>query len=481
MLLPDEAEIENSLTKLLKANPDTPLDVVLLNPDFYRSVKSEVSILYQYFRHGNVLAEMLAWALTPQYKDEEMYRKKAYSAVVALTMEARKIQDPLHDSHVFYEVVQRCIDTNFFGDPQIAGHFQQILLSSVKYTNGAVLRRFPNLIEKLIENMDMTSMKELLLQLLTKYRGAFTDDEYNGVAENLASATKTDHGYFVVGTILDILQHGDKSNIETFQRDRVIRALLESVTMNGKRRHERMLQAQLFDVIEKISKDSASASVIISEFQEQFRFDPDNVTCATVAALRVFKQALMPLLPHFFDDPGITELNQLIMERIEELPAYTLKEAIETHSLAQRVMDVWDTHLVNGHITEMALFLDSQRDVSPTLQTPQWKMFVESKVRPRDADREIQVPNTGTAPDPILGCGVQATMSFGGYGASGRVGIQEMIHFAEDMRDIQGQKRAGLGGKTLNKACLSGARAFGAKSAMPTLYQADTQALPMLC
>ena len=495
--IPDHRKMENELTELVTEHPDTPLEDILLHSDFHISVKSEVIVLFAYFKRPDISAELLKWALSPEYKDKEKYKQKARAAVLVLTMETRALQAELEESELFLGVIQKCLDSNFYSDLRIAGHFEQIFLSYVKFTAGGILQRFPQLIPKLIELVDWLAVNELLVQLLTTYKDAFEDEEFEEIVLQLAKATNNDNGYFVVCVIREVVKENKATAIEVFEADRVIRALLDSVTSGKERPYFLMFQVELYGVIDTIAKNSVVASFVVNEYQERVTFDPKNVTAGTIAALRVFKNGVAALFPRFFEDPPLTFLNQAIMDAIEALPNHAVKALIESQSLAQRVMDVWDTHLVNGHVTELALFLDSKKDMSATLQTSTWKEFMKSKVNARDSLRASQfqndVPDRPTGLKPL---GIQATVSFGGYGANGaRAGIAGLIRFAEDMRERQAKIDAmsaarvaktasdASAASTLQSSSLKGGLGVhsGPSFTIPTLYQAPAYTGPLQC
>ena len=509
---PDEImsskNMQNELTKLVTEHPDTPLEEVLSHRYFLKTVKWDSIALFEYLKRPEVSAELLKLALSHDYKDKHNYTELADAAVMVLAWDARPLQFELEGSDLLYDMLKKCIDSNFYSDPKIAGYFGRIFLCYVKFTSCGILEKFPGLIPKIIEHVDILSLNMLLAELLNKYREAFDDAEFEGYIRQLAAATNTDNGYFVVSVIREILNGNKAAVIEILETDQVMRTLLESATSEKEKPFFQMFQVDLYGLIETVTKNCVAASFIVNDYQDRVKYDPKNVTPGMIAALRVFKNGVEDLFPLFFEDPPITMLNQAIMDVLDDMPKHAVKAVIESQCLAQRVMDVWDTDRMNGNVTELALFLDGKKDLSATLQTPAWKEFMKLKVAPRDALRASQ-PVQMAAPTKVASklSGIQTQCSFGGYRSNGtRAGISGLVAFAEDARERQPNMgsvapaaRQIAQAPLLTQASLvtqapqdtgSASSSFrgglggvhsGPSFTIPTLYQADAYTGPITC
>lgn len=491
--------IENSITKLFQNDPHPPISTVLKDSDFSTSLRIEIPCLINYLANDDILATLTAWALTPEGPNDEDCDRLVRSAVSVLSSPSKSLQEKLQDNEIFLQALKQCIENNIYNNLKLCGHFQRIMESMIKYTNDGFLQHFPNLCTFLLRNINMLSLKELLLRILTDYQEAFTDEEYDNMILQIAQESNKENGYFVVILMRDILNEKRNATIASFQNDSVLRLLLESATSPSKNNSMPLFECTIFQLIEKISFGFPCATAVIAEFRKQYQFDINKITCGSIAAFSIFKDGLDTFLPRFFQKPSITKLNELILARLKEMNEVQLGGIIDRFEITKKIINTFDSHIVNGHLTNLAMFLNSKPHISQTLQTKQWKQFVNDKLLPRNEMKQLQRIEEDK-PNELLSPKKQNLAPIGSF--SGKGGIKALVQFAQAQIDSQRaieaqQNQTSSSDMSLNSLLgndESGAKKSTEKSpaftlglqagfsfSIPTLYQAEDNDEPMIC
>ena len=95
------------------------------------------------------------------------------------------------------------------------------------------------------------------------------------------------------------------------------------------------MKLKYFLLSKKLQK---ATSAIIEEFEIQYKFDSSDITYGNVAALRVFKSGVESCPRNFSRGPFITILNEIILEKLKELPLHKIKQIVEKANAAVRIM-----------------------------------------------------------------------------------------------------------------------------------------------
>ncbi|OHT02042.1 hypothetical protein TRFO_30958 [Tritrichomonas foetus] len=390
MYLLSNEPINNSITRLFQSEPHPPIEKVIRDVDLVSSIRAEISVLIDYLVLDDVLPTLMQWALTTKGPDCEDSDRLVRSSVVILSIVSKNFQEKLQDNKIFIESLQKCLDDDISSNLQLCGHFQRIMESMIRYSNGGFLENFEDLCPYIIKNIHVLALKDLLQKLLTDFSDAFDEESYQAIVSDLAVATQNDNGYFAIVLMRDIVKE-KKALLPFFQQQNVLRNLLKAATGTHKSTFHSLFEAQIFKFIEKIAQDFPSATAIIAEYSKKYKFDSKNITCGTVAALRVFKEGIYDLMPRFFIEPYITMLNDIILERIQQIPDKQVSGIVDKFKLAENIMRTFDTHMVNGHITDLALFLNKHPYLSKSLQTEEWKTFATQKLLQKDKLRSVTI------------------------------------------------------------------------------------------
>ena len=504
--------INNSVTRTLNENPDAPLEKILSDSDLSSSIRAEIPQLIDYITRPDILKRLLKWALTREFSDYENSDRLARASVLILSSLSKALQERLQDDQIFIRALQDAKENHIENDLQLCGHFQRILEIYVRCTNGGFLQYFPNLTDFLIQNCHVLALRELLLKLMTDFSEAYPEEQYENITYDLARASNSDNGYFVITVMRDIMKD-KKSTINMFQSERVVKELLNTATNPQPNLQFPLFEAEIFKVIEGIAKGCVITDHIIAEYAKKYTFDENNITCGTVAALRIFKDGLNVLMPRFFVQPYITILNEILFDKICDMFDRQLASVVEKFNLPQKIMETFDTNQVNGHITELAVYLTKKTNISKALQTTEWLDFVETKVKPRDAQRQVNIvenepPPAPEEPSSLKKTGVTPTASFGGFlgGISSfkklaQLEIDEKKKEAAKQSKIQqeqpaptftlsdltggGNVSSSSGGLSSSSGSIGGFSLKGLSSGhsftIPTVYQADPIQTAMVC
>lgn len=434
--------ITNSITKLFASDPHPPIYTVMRDSNLIGSIRAEVLELINYIVQDDVMTTLTKWVLTTDKPKDDDNDRLIRSAVTIFSTECKSLQEKLQDNQIFIKTLSDCMKNDMFNDLTICGHFQRITEAMIKYTNGGFLQHFPNICSYLIGKIDILALKELLLRLMTDFQEAFSEEEYQEIVIELAQTAQKETGYFSVVLMRDVLNYRKKPTVSYFQNDKVLRELLKAVISGKKPQFNALFEANIFQLIETISKDFPCSTPVIAEFAQKYQFDENKIDCGTVAALRVFKEGIYTLMPRFFKEPYITMLNALILEKLKEFPDTQLAGIVIKFNLVENIINTFDDNKVNGHLTELALFLNKRSSICKTLQTDEWKNFVDEKLIPRDKQRIVE--NLEEEENSTTFCIAPANpkrqnlASFGSFSGGG--GINALMQFAQ----AQMNKKAAL-------------------------------------
>lgn len=433
--------IQNSITKLFASDPHPSVYTVMRDSDLKGSIRAEISELINYIVQDDVMSTLTQWALTTDKPKDEDGDRLVRSSVTIFSTECKSLQEKLQDNQIFIDALSKCMKNDMYNNLQICGHFQRITEAMIKYTNGGFLQHFPNLCSYLIGKINILALKELLLRLMTNFQEAFSEEEYQEIVIELAQTTQKENGYFAVTLMRDVITE-KKATLSFFQNDKVLRELLTAAISNQKKNFNSLFEAIIFQLIEQISKDFPCSTYVIAEFSQKYQFNENKIDCGTVAALRIFKEGLYVLIPRFFKEPCITMLNALILDKLKEIPDTQLAGIVIKFNMVENIIKTFDDNRVNGHLTELALFLNKRSAICKTLQTDEWKKFVNEKLIPRDKERTVENlddgDNSASFCIPSSNPKKQNLASFGSFSGGG--GINALMQFAQ----AQMNKKAAL-------------------------------------
>lgn len=516
--------IQNSITRLFASDPHPSVYTVMRDSDLIGSIRTEISELINYIVLDDVMTTLTKWVLTPEKPKEEDGDRLVRSAVTIFSTECKSLQEKLQDNQIFINALSKCMENDMYNHLQICGHFQRITEAMIKYTNGGFLQNFPNLCSYLIGKINILALKELLLRLMTNFQEAFSEEEYQEIVFELAQTAQKENGYFAVVLMRDVLT--EKSTLSFFQNDKILRELLTAAISSQKKIFNSLFETNIFQLIESISKDFPCSTPVIAEFSQKYQFNENKIDCGTVAALRIFKEGIYILMPRFFKEPYITMLNALLLEKLKEIPDTQLAGIVIKFNLVENIIKTFDDNKVNGHLTELALFLNKRSAICKTLQTEEWKKFVSEKLIPRDKQRIVEnldeEDNSTTFCIPPTNPKRQNLASFGSFSGGG--GINALMQFAQaqmnkkaalskakirpsnsdiggelkydnsssndssDHNDDSGDKMSlssllatPESSSTSNKPSLKANLKQGYSFSIPTVYQAEDSQLPMVC
>lgn len=433
-------KIKNGLTQLLDDNPNSDVREVLANPDLSMTIRYECPQLIDYVTKPDVLKELLKFVLTREYDEVADSEKLVRSAMVCLSTISKQIQEKLQDDPVFIKALQNCQKNDLWKDLQICGHFQRIVEVYVQHTNGGFLDHFPNISSFLIKYSNILALRGLLLRLLTDFSDAFSEDDYNSIAIEISTSVNGPNAYFLVALMRNIFKE-KKACMAPFKNETVLRNLMKAVVDPPKITHTTLFQAECFQVIETLTKEYQEAQPIIKEYASQFTFDKTNITCSTIAALRIFRHGLESLISQFFKIKSPTILNSLILEQIKSMSDDQLTKFVEKNKIIPNLLKAYKDNLINGHLIELANYLNSKTNIdSPSFQKKQWKDFAKNELQKAAEIRVVaKTPDSKPESMPMRHNSIPSWTSFNSKSGGGS--IFEMAN-AQCITSITGKSNA---------------------------------------
>ena len=431
--------VQNSITQLFQDNPHPKLETVLSDQNLSISVRAEIPQLVDYIVTEDVLETLLKLSLTDEKPLGTDSEKFVRNAVFIFSANSKALQDKLQMSHKFIQYLKNCIEFDISNNLKLCGHFQRIMESMIKHTNAGFLENFDGLCDYLIEHLDVLALKELLCCLMTDFSEAFQDDDYTDVVYELVKSVKGKNGYFSIVLMRDIIKR-KHSVISFFQDPKVFRYLLK-VAVSNKRLKKKSIQKtdlfkiQIFQLIELIAKDYNPARAIIVEFKKFVRFDVNKINGGMIASLAIFRYGINELIPAFFKEPSITILNNTICDIIKEMSDLELTELIDKNDLPAKIIANFDSNLVNGHLTTMAILLNERKNLSKKLQSDEWKAFVYEKLKPRITNFESQANEPTPEEKPFqfnINTRKAPAGAFRSFSCGSSGGIKNLVKFTQD-------------------------------------------------
>lgn len=194
-----KAKYSNELTQMITSNKDCTVIDILIHKDLPVSIRNDVQEITDYFfgsngKHNEKFEELVNYALfDPNYKDNYRYCRNAANILSSV---AKGFQTAYitNDKYLKKQLI-RFTTSDVKDDPVFSGHFQRIVESVIRFTQGNFLDYFlkyskTSLHHFLIKNIQIMSYQQALVHLIGECADKMSSEGATGLFIELAKNAK---------------------------------------------------------------------------------------------------------------------------------------------------------------------------------------------------------------------------------------------------------------------------------------------------
>lgn len=368
----------NTIRQLLSSENVT-VRAVLNDGSLIQALRDEDSKIISYISNQDHLEELMKWCFTGEYADDPNYPKYSSKAIDVFTTNCGGLQLHLIDDPIFLEYISKFLDSDNSKDTTLCGHFQRIIEHYAKFCRSTIVEKFPDILERLVGNMNKLSLQYLLIQLLTEFSELFED--FNGFFTKMIEVISNGGELAYTGIpVLKELFNIDKIGLNQYQEqiERLFGAVIKFATDEGTLP---LWSTESFYLL-ALMRDKLfypAFQITMEEYKAKIDFETPGII--STAALRLYKDVALQSINRFFNEQTNTFLSLAVFNTIKTLPRPNLKSFLQTSDFANKLIEAFPTSYC-GEITDLALFLSDIPDI-PELNTQSWLDFKEGQLKER--------------------------------------------------------------------------------------------------
>ncbi|OHT04408.1 hypothetical protein TRFO_06286 [Tritrichomonas foetus] len=353
---------------------DASVTRVISDPVFRSRLKSANKLLIDYLNSDKIITEICDWLLSEKYLYQRNYKSYAQSMIKIFCDCPDSVLLIFSQNSILIEHLQ-----NFckFENPRFCmkyGFFVQLMDILINGTRGSFIRHFDDLAMILSRSLNVISIRYLFGTLSTNFPQAFGFNKKVVIQllNNLNDENK-DQTMLLLGKLVK-----DKSTFFAFDNSKVIFSLLEIATSQIQSEFVIIQSLQIVDCVKKSSIIVEKIDLILKYFASKIDFDFLPINKSTALILKIFKIFVPSLVLSMINNPTHMFMHEGILSTIENASDKILIPFIEENNIPTKIMWAMNVAKSNGFLTKFASILESKKELSKSLQTPEWNNFVNN-------------------------------------------------------------------------------------------------------
>lgn len=377
-----------SITSLL-AKPDTTVEAVLDDPGLNAAMRNNLNSLITFLiDNEEKFTHLLDMVLTDFVPQTDLPAKTTRNAVNVLSSgSCSTIMQNLRGNPIFIERINSFPESGFGQNPRCCGHYERIIESFARASNGEFLQSIPCLKTFIAHNMSNLGLRELFITLASDYPTYFAlDQQY---LNELAQAANSDNGFYIL-TAIDTVSSNKKLKNVLDQISKV--DFIRSVLTIAKNENNRpLVVTTAFNLIKNIIKkirDAGYSDAPIREFlnkeSETYPFESIENDAILGAALQILHTKSDKILLRILSDGQPTFVCDGIFESIKSMNQAELTDFLQRTDFINRLTEQFPKTKTNIHLSLLTAYLRDRVEKQES-----WESFLQSQYEPREKVRKM--------------------------------------------------------------------------------------------
>ena len=375
----ERSRSERALKNLLKQD-GVSITEIIAEPSFKSKLKSSYRPLSDFLLQDDTINEICDWLLTEEYCELKNYRATASNMMRIFKECPEALQASFSQSD---RLIARVLDFSKSQKAQTpinCGFFEQIVENFAASSQGSFLQNFKRLPFMLAKRIEIISIRHLFFVLASSFpqQFGFSSSVVLFILHNLSERNKEQ----VMMLFLKLAK--SKSSFPAFDHSKVVASLLEVAISPD---HNEFVTTQAFQIVEVIQKSTNSTEnfeELIKRFFDKHNVESLPINYGTAVALSLFKKFVPSLVMSMVTNPTHMFMHAAILKTIENASDDVLIPFIEENNIPGKLIWAANVAKSNGFLTKFAQILESKKQLSECLQTPEWNKFVNEQLKIRE-------------------------------------------------------------------------------------------------
>lgn len=353
---------------------------VISEPEFRTALRRAQLWLTDFIQSQPVMVEIFDYLLTDEYIEDKGYVLRSLNIIKFLHEFPDFVTEYYAMSEFVIERMKAFANKKWAQGTVNCGFFQQLMELYVSQSQGVFLSNFKKLPILLCYNLHLLSFRVLFTSLASNYPEEFGFSA--GVIRFMLNNLNTLDRNQVMICLFKLSKV--KALTAFFGDPKVILCFLQIANSSEVTDFVSTLSFQVVDNIITLSADRNVIDDVIQKYAEHVELMTRPINFGTCVAMKIFKKFVPSLVLAFLNNPAHMFLGPGVLASIEAADDDLLVKLIEDNNIVSKLIWAMNVAKSNGHLTKFALFLDSKREISETLQTAEWQRFMDEIVKKRE-------------------------------------------------------------------------------------------------
>ena len=349
-------------------------------PEFRTALRRAQLWMTDFISSKAVMEEIFDYLLTDEHVNDKGYVLRCLNIIKFLHEFPDYVTEYYSRSEFVIERLRGFVSKRWGQGNILCGFFQQLMEFYVNVSHGAFLSNFKKLPVLLSYNLHMLSFRILFTSLAANYPDefGFSSAVIRFLLNNLSTLDREQVMIclFKLSKVKNLVQY--------FADPKVILCFLQIANSSEVTDFVSTLSFQVIDNIISSCSDRDVIDDVVQKYAEHVELMTRPINYGTCVAMKIFKKFVPSLVLAFLNNPAHMFLGPGVLASIEAVDDENLTRLIEDNNLVTKLIWAMNVAKSNGHLTKFAVFLDSKKHISETLQTPEWQRFVADVVDKRE-------------------------------------------------------------------------------------------------
>lgn len=234
-------------------------------------------------------------------------------SVEILTNDKFNFRTELIDNNYMKHIIWRFIQSDYSSNSFICGHFLRLVYMSATHPSGKFIKDFPELREYILKNISNLTMRQLIIDLATDEVCNF-DFDVDYASRMCDQLENTKNTFFVISAFRIMLQISNRLT-KVLADPVVFTKILKCAIATP----NYLVQQECFVCLYHVLLKFSEVRCILDKYESQYKFSPDNINCATAAALSVFPHNVTLFIDKFFESHSNTWFDSAVFRAFGDL------------------------------------------------------------------------------------------------------------------------------------------------------------------
>ena len=359
----------------LLASPDTRLEDVLLSPSLTTAVRSELSSLFEYLSHDEIISQLSDFCLTSKYLSHPEYAKLSTNAVTLFLETTMNIFEFLLDSPALSESLHNFLLSEDSSQPRYCGHFSRILASQIRWGTPSLFTSYEDSISLLMNRIEILAIQDFIVLVVLS-----ADTELINTQDIIAELTMMSESHNnqksqdALQCLLQIFASltPDSDLFIHFCHPDFVSSILKT-TLGIK---SMTLITDLVKMLINIQKVSPESIIFTDEQKDAMTLKENNITTLSIAAIPLIFNDIKDVFVYFFCENAHPFLHHQLCQLIDEYDICQLSSIAKLPNFIDNLINYFQTDKWCPHMMKLAWLFCMSSYSRPIVRARAWKEFV---------------------------------------------------------------------------------------------------------